>query len=211
MRPKGMNKLAMPLFALTAATMIGGCAAQSGSTASPPATTAPATAPAATAPAAATSEGGPISSGPSVSAPGSAPAATSAGGATGSAPTSAPALVPAGAISATLIYVGPTSAKPLHATKTVTGATYQRLVADLNALKPDAAFEQCMVLTGETASVTVTSGGHTAVFTIPGSPCRGVSVTEDGAPMPRLTGTMTLVNQVRAIAGFTGMAHPLTG
>lgn len=205
MRPKGMNKLALPVFVLMTATLVGGCASQSGSTASPPATTA---APAAT------SEGGQVStapsaSAPSVSAPGSAPAATSAGGATGAAPSRA--LVPAAATSATLVYAGPMSAKPLHATKTVTGATYQRLAADLNALQSGAGVAQCMVLTGESASVTVTGGGHTAVFTIPGSPCRGVSVTEDGVPMPRLTGTMTLVNQVRAIAGFTGMAHPLTG
>jgi hypothetical protein len=203
MRPKGMNKLSMPVFALVATVVIAGCANRSGSTTSSPATT-----PHATAPATATSGGAPTSPATGASAPGSAPAATS-GGTTTSA--GAPPLVPAGATSATLVYVGPTSAKPLHATKTVTGATYQRLAEDLKALKPVSGVAQCMVLTGETATVTVTGGGHTTVFTIAGSPCRGVTVTQDGVQMPRLTSTMTLLNQVRAIAGFTGMAHPLTG
>jgi hypothetical protein len=203
MRPKGMNKLAMPVFALAATAVIAGCANQSGSTSSSPATTPPVSTPVATSVAA-----GGTSAAPSGSAAGSGPA-TTAGGATTSA--AARPLVPFGATSATLVYVGPTSAKPLHATKTVTGATYQRLAEDLKALKPVSGVAQCMVLTGETATVTVTGGGHTTVFTIAGSPCRGVTVTQDGVQMPRLTSTMTLLNQVRAIAGFTGMAHPLTG
>jgi hypothetical protein len=197
-----MNKFVMPVFALAATALIAGCANQSGSTSSSPATTPPATAPAPT------SEGGPTSSATSAPAPGSAPAAGS-GTATTSAATHP--LVPVGATSATLVYVGPTSAKPLHATKTVTGATYQRLAEDLNMLKPVSGDAQCMVLTGETATVTITGGGNTTVFTIPGSPCRGVTVVADGVSMKQLTSTMTLLNQVRAIAGFTGMVHPLTG
>jgi hypothetical protein len=211
MRPKGMNKLSMPVFALAATAVLAGCANQSGSTASSPATTPPATTPAATTPAAATSQGTPTGS-PTSAGPASkslsAPAPSSS-----TATTSGPAhpLVPAGATSATLTYVGPTSAQRLHATKTVTGATYQRLLQDLNALEPVSGVVQCMVLTGESASVTITGGGHTAVFTVDGSPCRGVAVTEDGVQKPRLNSSTTLLNQVRAIAGFNGMARPLTG
>jgi hypothetical protein len=201
-----MNKLSMPAFALAAAAVIAGCANQSGSTSSSPATTPPATAPAA-----ATSQGGPTGT-PTGAAPASgsvsAPSPSSAASTTSAA---AHPLVPAGATSATLTYVGPTSSKRLHATKTVTGATYQRLLADLNALEPVSGVMQCMVLTGETATVTITGNGHTAVFIVDGSPCRGVTVTEDGVQKPRLNATMTLLNQVRAIAGFTGMARPLTG
>jgi hypothetical protein len=204
-----MNKLSLPVFALATTAVIAGCANQSGSTTSSPATTPPATSPAA-----ATSQGGPTGATPTSAGPTSAsqtstaPAATS-GAATTSA--AAHALVPAGATSATLTYVGPMASKRLHATKRVTGATYQRLLEDLNALEPVSGVMQCMVLTGETASVTITGGGHTAVFIVDGSPCRGVTVTEDGVQKPRLNSTMTLLNQVRAIAGFTGMAHPLTG
>jgi hypothetical protein len=190
MRPKGMNKLSMPVFALAATAVIAGCANQSGSTTSSPARTPPATTPAA-----ATSQGAPLGS----------PTSAAATSGTGH------ALIPPGATSATLTYVGPTSAKRLHATKTVTGATYQRLLEDLNALEPVSGVVQCMVLTGETGTVTITGGGHTAVFIVDGSPCRGVSLTEDGVRKPRLNSSMTLLNQVRAIAGFTGLAHPVTG
>jgi hypothetical protein len=207
MRPIGMNKLSMPVFALAATAVIAGCASQSGSTSSSAATNPPATAPAA-----ATSQGAPTGS-PTSAGPASnsvsAPTPSSGAAATSGA---AHPLVPAGATSATLTYVGPTSAKRLHATKTVTGATYQRLLEDLNALEPvSGGVVQCMVLTGETGTVTITGGGHTAVFIVDGSPCRGVGVTEDGVQKPRLASTMTLLNQVRAIAGFTGMDRPLTG
>jgi hypothetical protein len=186
-----MNKFALPLTTLAATALLAGCA-QSASTTASTGSTSPT----------ASSTGSPAS------APASAPA-TSAPATP--APSAATALIPSGATTATLVYDGPLAAKRLHATKTVTGATYQRLTEDLNALKPVSGVAQCMVLTGETALVTIKSSGHTAVFTIAGSPCRGVTVTEDGVPMPRLNSTMTLLNQVRAIAGFTGLAHPLTG
>jgi hypothetical protein len=119
--------------------------------------------------------------------------------------------VPTAAAKATLSYVGPVGAKRLRVTKTVTGATYQRLAEDLNALKPLAGAVECMVVTGEVASITLSAGGDTLVFTVEGAPCRGVTVTKDGVAQPLLANSMTLVNQVRAIAGYTGMAHPLTG
>ena len=201
-----MNKLAMPLTSLAAAALLAGCGAQSGSTGAAPSsalvTTPPATAlmqPSASPPSPTSAAGAPTSA---------AGASTSAAGASTAA---GAGLVPAGATTATLVYVGPTSGtKPLHASKDVTGATYERLVQDLNSLQPDTSLMQCNVLTGETATITVTSGGHTAVFTVPGSPCRGVEVAEDGAPMKHFAGSMPLLNQVRAIAGFTGLAHPLT-
>jgi hypothetical protein len=193
-----MNKFALPLTTLAATALLAGCAQSASTTAS-------------TSPTASTSTTSPTGS------PASAPASTPATSAPATsapvtpAPSAATALIPSGATTATLVYDGPLAAKRLHATKTVTGATYQRLTEDLNALKPVSGVAQCMVLTGETALVTIKSSGHTAVFTIAGSPCRGVTVTEDGVPMPRLNSTMTLLNQVRAIAGFTGLAHPLTG
>ena len=101
--------------------------------------------------------------------------------------------------------------KQVHAQKTVTGTPLQRLKADLAALKPLGTTMQCNVETGESATITLATGGHTFVYTIAGSPCRGVLLTKDGAQQPKLAGSMTLVAQVRAIAGFTGMAHPLTG
>jgi hypothetical protein len=140
------------------------------------------------------------------------PAATTT---TGTPPTTAPtagtAVVPAAATQATLSYVGPVAVKRLRVTKTVTGAAYQRLAEDLNALKPQAGTMECMVVSGETASITLAANGHRFVFTVEGVPCRGVMVSKDGVAQARLANTMTLVNQVRAIAGFTGMAHPLTG
>jgi hypothetical protein len=49
------------------------------------------------------------------------------------------------------------------------------------------------------------------VFTVDGAGCRPVTVTKDGVAELKLTNSTTLLNQIRAIAGFTGMAHPLTG
>lgn len=113
--------------------------------------------------------------------------------------------------SATLDYTPPvgTSGTPAH--KTVVGATYQRLVADLAALTPvPAGSATCNVLNGESATITVTSAGHTRVFVVDGSPCRGVRLTTDGKVQPLLAGSITLLTQVRAIAGTSGHAHPLS-
>ncbi len=95
--------------------------------------------------------------------------------------------------------------------KTVTGATYQRLATDLAALKPvPAGNATCNVLNGESATITVTTAGHTKVFVVDGSPCRGVRLTTDGQSQPLLAGSVVLLTQVRAIAGNSGLAHPLT-
>jgi hypothetical protein len=183
MRPKGMNKRTVPLA--TMIVVLSGCGTQSASTSAT--TTSPL-------PAATTRTGTPPSTSPTT---GTAAAGT--------------AVVPAAATQATLSYVGPVAVKRLRVTKTVTGAAYQRLAEDLNALKPQAGTMECMVVSGETASITLAANGHSFVFTVEGVPCRGVMVSKDGVAQARLANTMTLVNQVRAIAGFTGMAHPLTG
>jgi hypothetical protein len=147
----------------------------------------------------------------SATTPSTPPTSAAAPSTSAATPPSGTAPVPAAAKQATLSYVGPVAVKRLRVTRTVTGATYQRLADDLNELKPQAGTLECMVVSGETASITLTASGHTMVFTVEGVPCRGVTVTKDGVPQPSLTNSMTLVNQVRAIAGFTGMAHPLTG
>jgi hypothetical protein len=147
-----------------------------------------------------------------------APAApTSAAAPTSGVPTSsAPASgtgeqVPPSVNSAALAYVGPKAVKPFKATKTVTGATLQLLVGDLNDLKSAAGTMECNVETGESATVTMSTGGHTLVYAVNGSPCRGVTVTKDGVSQPKLQGSSTLTEQIRAIAGLKGLAHPLTG
>jgi hypothetical protein len=193
MRRNGMKSptatlTAIPLLATT--LLLAGCASSSSSTGAGASTSAPASS-------------APVTSAPVTSSAGSSAAAPSPG-AGGQLPTSG--------TSAALTYLGPKTAKPVRTAKTVTGATYQRLADDLNALRPaptDTA--QCMVITGENATVTVTAGGHTWVFSIDGATCRPVSLTKDGVQQAKLANSMTLLNQIRAIAGFTGMAHPLTG
>ena len=206
---------ALPLLATT--LLLAGCASSSGSAASG-ASSAQASASGTWtgtsdhpgSPAATTSAPGATASAPGSSAP-SAPvsAAPSAPGSAGAA--SGPR-IPASATSAQLTYLGPKMAKPVRTEKNVTGATFRRLADDLNALQPrPAGTVECMVLTGENATVTITANGHTWMFTVDGSPCRGVRLTKDGVVQPNLTNSMALLNQIRAIAGFTGMAHPLTG
>jgi hypothetical protein len=184
-----MNKLTVSLATLI--VVLSGCGTQSASTSSSTTSALPPTS-------------APVGTPPASSAAPT-PTSTSTGTSTG---TSA---VPTAGAKATLSYVGPVGGKRLRVTKTVTGATYQRLAEDLNALKPLAGAVECMVATGEVASITLSAGGHTLVFTVEGAPCRGVTVTKDGVAQPLLANSMTLVNQVRAIAGYSGMAHPLTG
>lgn len=120
--------------------------------------------------------------------------------------------MPPAATSADVTYLGPKAAKPVRVAKHVTGLPYEKLATDLDALEPVAAgTAQCMVLTGENATVTITSGGHTWVFTVDGAGCRAVTVTKDGVAQVKRANSATLLNQIRAIAGFPGMAHPLTG
>jgi hypothetical protein len=112
--------------------------------------------------------------------------------------------------SATLDYIPPAGSTGAHVHKTVAGATYQRLAADLAALTPvPAGNATCNVLNGESATITVTNGHHTKVYVVEGSPCRGVRLTRDGTPQPLLAGSTTLLTQIRAIAGTSGLAHPL--
>ena len=112
---------------------------------------------------------------------------------------------------ATLDYTPPPGRSRAHVRKTVVGATYQRLAADLAALKPvPAGSATCNVLTVETATITLTTAGHTQVFIVDGSPCRGLRPqTTDGKEQPLLEGSITLLTQIRAIAGTSGLAHPM--
>jgi hypothetical protein len=201
-----MNKLAAPLAALVSAAFVAGCASSSGSAAAGGTSTAPT--PSATSATSSTPSTGATSSpsGAPASRPDSSPGASEG-------PSKAPTQrVPDSATSALVSYLGPKAAKPVRVSKTVTGATYQRLADDLDALKAEpASTMECMVVTGENATVTITGGGHTWVYTVQGAGCRPVRVTEDGKQQALLTSSTTLLNQIRAIAGFTGMAHPLTG
>jgi hypothetical protein len=214
MRQTRMTKLAFPIAALAAGALLAGCA--SSSTSSPSAagasnqSTIPSGNPSAAGPSPASAPP-PTSSPPATSAPAptAMPPRTSAPARTSSAP-GVSAQVPASATSATVSYVGPAGTKHLDVHKTVTGATLQRLTTDLNALKaetPGAA--QCNVETGESSSVTVAAGGHTLVFLVNGSPCRGVRLTIDNTDHLLLAGSGTLVTQLRDIAGYTGIAKPL--
>jgi hypothetical protein len=199
MRPIHMTKLAFPIAALATGALLAGCASSSSSSPSAAGASHQSSIPSGNPSAAGTSPAtAPSAAGPSVAA-----TSTQAG-----APLTAK--VPASAGSATVEYIGPMGTKRLPIHKTVTGATYQRLAADLNALKPVApGAAQCNVETGESSSVTVSAGGHTLVFLVNGSPCRGVRVTIDNKVQPLLAGSGTLVSQVRAIAGYIGVSHPL--
>lgn len=208
----------IPLLATS--VLLAGCASSSGSDASAGSSAQPSASATWTgtsehpgSPTATTSASGAPASAPVTSSPvTSSPVTSSAPSAAGPSDTETSPRIPASATSAQLTYLGPKMAKPVRVEKTVTGATFKRLAEDLDALKPQpGGVAECMVLTGENATVTITAAGHTWVFTIDGSPCRGVNLSKDGAQQPKLTNSMTLLNQIRAIAGYTGMAHPLTG
>ncbi len=184
MRHNGMKKLGLTLTALI---LLSGCGTQSATTS----TTGTTIAAVATSPAAPPSSAGPTTTSPTTTSPTTAAS-------TGS--------------QATLVYVGPMTTNRLHVTKTVTGATYERLAADLAALQPmDSGVVQCMVVTGETATITLRAAGQSTVYVVEGSPCRGIAVSKNGVAQPRMASSTTLLNQIRAIAGYTGMAHPGTG
>jgi hypothetical protein len=142
-------------------------------------------------------------------------ASTSAGSSSIVSPSSSaatPAVPSSAPGSATLDYVSSSGNSRPPVRKTVVGPTYQRLAADLAALKPvPPGTASCNVLTAEVATITLASAGHTKVFIVEGSPCRGVRLSVDGVAQPLLAGSMTLLAQVRAIAGTSGMAHPLSG
>lgn len=208
MRQIGMKRLSSTLAAvpvLAASVLLAGCGSSSGSTAA--GTTAPASA-GGTWTGTSDHPGSPAPSAPSA-AP-SSPAVTSATAPASSSPREP--MVPPTATSAEVSYLGPKLAKPVRVSKHVTGMPYEKLATALDALKPvPAGTAQCMVLTGENATVTITADGHTWVFTVEGSPCRPVSVAKDGATVASLAHSSTLLAQIRGLVGAPGMAHPLTG
>jgi hypothetical protein len=95
--------------------------------------------------------------------------------------------------------------------KTITGGSLRLLVTHLNDLHvaPGGAM-QCMIETGESASVTVQAGGHRWSFSVPGASCQDITMSEDGLRGKPLAGSQALIQQLRALAGVTGQAHPVT-
>ena len=224
MRPTDMSNLRAALTAVAATALLAGCASASSSSPAAAGASSQSGVPSGSASSAGTSPPGSAtpdtSAAPSASAAASAsatlsataPVTTSGPAAPSAPPTVAGAWVPASAKSALLAYTGAVGAEPITAHKTVTGATYERLSSDLNVLTlMPAGSVQCNIATVESATITVSGSGRTLVFVVPGAACRGVRLTINGAAEPPLIGSVMLLSQIRAIVGYTGKSHPLTG
>lgn len=125
------------------------------------------------------------------------------------APTGVPTLeVTAGALS----YTAPAGRTPAHVQKVVPAPVLAHLVTMIGELgHPLANAPSCAVSTGETATLSFSRQGHHWVYTVPGVSCHQVTITSDGVAQPALTNSADLIDSIRAIAGLTGLKHPLTG
>ena len=122
--------------------------------------------------------------------------------------------------SAILDYVGPTAGfermqdpdttpKPPYAHKVVTGARFEAIASDLNALLPETlATHNCVAGDNETANVTVDSSGHHLVFYAQLNGCQDVSVSLDGMASQLLSGTSDLTRDVYHAIGVVETPIP---
>ena len=100
----------------------------------------------------------------------------------------------------------------MRVSRSVTGSVFTHLVGVINDLsKPVADAAECNLDTGEQAVITFVQEGHTLTYSVPGVPCRQVTVTSDGVPQPPLANSAAMIGAIRAIVGLKGLAHPLTG